>query len=44
MVVVLRVGRILPAQGKYYVEGDVVAAVGFEDEDLGTKDYGPFLR
>ena len=40
----LRVSKILPGSEKYYVEGEIVSAMGFEDEDLGVKDYGPFLR
>jgi hypothetical protein len=34
----------MPGNDRYYVEGDVVSAIGFEDEDLRTKDYGGLLK
>jgi hypothetical protein len=43
-VVVLKVTKILRGSNKFEVEGEVVSAFGFEDEDLRTKDYGPLLK
>jgi hypothetical protein len=34
----------MPGSDKYYVEGEIISAIGFEDEDLRTKDYGSLVR
>lgn len=40
---VLRVTKILPAADRFYVEGTVRSALGFEDEEIMVKDYGNYL-
>lgn len=46
LLIVVRVTKVLEAEGlmKFYVEGDIINAVGFEDDDMLTKDYGLLLR
>ena len=36
--------KILPGADRWYVEGEIESAMGFEDEDMKIKDYGILLK
>lgn len=40
----VRVTKILPGMDRWYVEGEIESAMGFEDDDMKMKDYGAFLK
>lgn len=44
MIVVVKIMKILPGVDRWYVEGEIESAMGFEDDDMKLKDYGIFLR
>ena len=44
MVVVIKIMKILPGADRWYVEGEIESAMGFEDEDMKIKDYGILLK
>ena len=41
---VVKITKILPGEGRWYVEGEIESAMGFEDNDMKIKDYGIFLK